>query len=1142
MQKNYPAFKNYLARFVWFQFFWAILFTAGSSYANSRDTSIIVCFGNSTTAPRKNIEKVYPLRLQEALNTKNLPVKVLNAGIGGSHSGSIEDNHFHKKAHALDRLDTAVLSYHPKWVIIAFGINDAWQDSGMNSSPRIPLKQYLNNLNYIIDQIEQQNGKVILMTPNPIGKKHEQWRYDQLKLYSDATRDLATKKKLHLADVWKLFNEYAQSNHSVVDSLLLDGIHPNEKGHEIMAAALISLFEKKIGFAAIKEQSGKITADSLWIATGTSELKGLRMGPFIRLKSRQLLTVDSTKSYISNDEGKTWNSYPLFKEGQSFFIRTERAIIQTKKGTIILAFINEKERANWNWRTDLYDSPDAILPTYIIRSMDGGKTWQHPQKLHNDWTGAIRDIIETKSGNIVFTSMMMRHNPGHHTVLTYSSNDDGLNWKRSDIIDLGGIGHHAGVTESTLEQLKDGRLWMLMRTNWGKIWQCFSSDEGISWDHIQSTNIDASSAPAMLHRLESGRLVLVWNRSFPEGKNSYPLSGGDNQWSEVPTSNHREELSIMFSEDEGVNWSSPVVIAKTLKKKSQIAYPYLFEEQPGKIWITTMYGGLRISLLEKDFIQHAVNDNFGMRLRKAPAKINAIHAPVIVGASPGNESTLIKLSDGTLKIFYINRPGKADKMMSVTSKDGGLNWSTPVKEYNLPGEAYYANQVMQDKNGTIHSVVHIYGTGDKGYRGKHLNLWYTQKKLNDTEWKAPVKIWDGYVGSIRGFIQLSNNRLIIPMTEADPLRAKKPANDETDYGLFNSMVLYSDDSGKNWKISESHLSVEVDPSQVTRYGAIEPNLIELKNGKLWMLIRTNKGHLYQSFSEDFGKTWSKAAPSKFISSDSPATTVRLTDGRIIILWCANQRYDDQRSYANGGREVLHAAISSDEGISWRGFREVLVSPHTITIKGDRGSAYPSAVETNDHKIVFVSGQGEEKSIVCFDPEWLEEKTAFNDFSEGLLPVTMYGKDSSVAVKKSSGKTYLHIKQTTKKTCSPVWNFPMTPKGTVTIKVKSYPDSKGIQLSLNNHYSASYDSLAAKMAPVHFVVHNELLNQKDSSASIKIHWDNTTQKASLYINEKLIQQQPFLHKMEQGFNYLRIGIPENKIDCRGFDLYTFKLSR
>ena len=180
------------------------------------------------------------------------------------------------------------------------------------------------------------------------------------------------------------------------------------------------------------------------------------------------------------------------------------------------------------------------------------------------------------------------------------STTDGRSWRRSNVIDLGGVGHHGGVTEATIEQLKDGRLWMLLRTNWKFFWEVFSDDEGSSWRDTRATTIDASSAPGLLKRLASGRLVLIWNRYFPEGQISFPLSGGDNQWSEVPVSNHRQELSIKFSGDDGRTWTAPVVIAR--KKDTWLAYPYLFEIHPGDVWITTMQGDLRVKLHEQDFV------------------------------------------------------------------------------------------------------------------------------------------------------------------------------------------------------------------------------------------------------------------------------------------------------------------------------------------------------------------------------------------------------------------------------------------------------------------------------------------------------------------------------------------------------------
>jgi sialidase-1 len=327
-------------------------------------------------------------------------------------------------------------------------------------------------------------------------------------------------------------------------------------------------------------------------------------GPFVKREDGAIVAVNSTESLVSRDGGQTWNARPLFTAEQQaarpLVLRDERAVLRTQSGAIIVAFMNDREK-HWTWKNELHDAPGAILPTYAMRSLDGGQTWQDIHKLHDDWTGAVRDIIQTKEGRVIIAAQKMLHDPGRHATVTYWSDDNGRSWKSSNVIDLGGQGHHGGNMEPTLVELNDGRVWMLIRTNWGEFWSAWSHDGGRNWRVLQPSGIAASSAPAIIKRLASGRLAFVWNQLYPEGQTSFKLSGGDGIWSETPVSNHREELSIAFSSDEGKNWSQPVVLARQPGK--WLSYPYLFEPQPGKLWLTTMQGGLRVEFSEADFVR-----------------------------------------------------------------------------------------------------------------------------------------------------------------------------------------------------------------------------------------------------------------------------------------------------------------------------------------------------------------------------------------------------------------------------------------------------------------------------------------------------------------------------------------------------------
>lgn len=354
--------------------------------------------------------------------------------------------------------------------------------------------------------------------------------------------------------------------------------------------------------------SGLRAGEPPWIHPLAKRLPFDKQGPFVHLEDGGILAIDAASSYVSRDGGKTWSEpRPLFPDDRDIRVSNERALLRTESGVIIAAFMNLEER-HWTWDNKLRDAPEARLPTYVMRSLDGGETWRDIQKLHVDWTGAIRDMIETSDGRVIFTSMKMRHDPGRHSVLTYSSTDEGKTWTASNLIDLGGSGHHGGVTEPTLVELEDDRIWMLIRTNWGEFWSAYSHDGGKFWRVIKPSGIPASSAPGLIKRLASGRLVLVWNRPLPEGKSDWPLSGGDGLWSRAPVSNHREELSIAFSDDDGASWTKPVVIAHARDTSASgsrrwVSYPYVFEKSPGELWITTMQGGLRMSLREEDFVE-----------------------------------------------------------------------------------------------------------------------------------------------------------------------------------------------------------------------------------------------------------------------------------------------------------------------------------------------------------------------------------------------------------------------------------------------------------------------------------------------------------------------------------------------------------
>src|SRR5690606_25608040 len=144
--------------------------------------------------------------------------------------------------HGRDRFGE-VLALRADWVLIWFGINDAWVDDEQAGPSRISLEKYKENLNYFIHEIGKQGDQVILMTPNPLGHRYESWRAKRLARYRTATVRVAKANGVVLVDVWKLFNKEVRKNGGSMDDLLLDGMHPNDRAHKLIAKALKNVIQ-----------------------------------------------------------------------------------------------------------------------------------------------------------------------------------------------------------------------------------------------------------------------------------------------------------------------------------------------------------------------------------------------------------------------------------------------------------------------------------------------------------------------------------------------------------------------------------------------------------------------------------------------------------------------------------------------------------------------------------------------------------------------------------------------------------------------------------------------------------------------------------------------------------------------------------
>jgi sialidase-1 len=275
----------------------------------------------------------------------------------------------------------------------------------------------------------------------------------------------------------------------------------------------------------------------------------------------------------------------------------------TPEGTLIHIVRDRRSFVKLEYQDGAFLSDQARSVIYALRSVDGGKTWKDAQIIQDAYCGAMRDIIVTRRGNVV--ASLQAWDPIHerHVTTLHTSTDDGRSYHQSVVDNKIGRGLHDGLFESAITELSDGSLWLLGRTSRGVFWQSRSTDGGLTWSEPTPTDISAGGYPAALLQLASGRLVLAWNRFYPDGYEGRTdlvnMAGTSWYWGTQATSRFNRELSIMFSEDDGQSWTQPLVIVAGRQDFAALAYPHLMERQPGEIhlWAGTFSG----RMFEADF-------------------------------------------------------------------------------------------------------------------------------------------------------------------------------------------------------------------------------------------------------------------------------------------------------------------------------------------------------------------------------------------------------------------------------------------------------------------------------------------------------------------------------------------------------------
>lgn len=503
---------------------------------------------------------------------------------------------------------------------------------------------------------------------------------------------------------------------------------------------------------------------------------------------------------------------------------------------------------------------------------------------------------------------------------------------------------------------------------------------------------------------------------------------------------------------------------------------------------------------------------------------------------------LAALPDGTLAAYFIEvrGPGLAptppvQHMLCRISRDHGKTWSEPETLFTFPKEegGFGFHGTLVDQQGEVHFLVmNDNNTGMLRYREvkpgqtaveprdkQRLDICHIRSSDGRTKWSKPKKIWEGRVSDLQSVLQLKSGRIILPF--GDTVRGRNWSNRGegfaafTFFGEFDTHVLYSDDNGDTWKKSESILRTPT-PNNFGSFGAVEPVLMQLKDGRVWMLLRTQLGRLWESYSDD-GSVWSDPKPTAITSSDAPAGLVRLKDDRLVLLWNNCQRFP----YARGGRQVLHAAVSDDDGKTWRGKREVLRDPlrnDPPPVTGDHGVSYTYPIVGHDGRVLYTMWvqTGEGRSIESFDPDWVVQTSAKDDLS-GLDAWSVFGTKGA----ETDGNTLsLRKADAAWPAGGATWNFPLARSGSIKMRVQADKDfgdkGGGALLMLTDHFSPAFD-----LEDRYYSLFNTPLDLEPGKwTDLELRWNGDKQTCDVILDGKpvkTLQQQ----RDSDGPTYLRV---------------------
>jgi predicted neuraminidase len=240
------------------------------------------------------------------------------------------------------------------------------------------------------------------------------------------------------------------------------------------------------------------------------------------------------------------------------------------------------------WNPVLFDAPGKQLMLFykvgpspqrwwgmVQASLDGGQTWQRPKRLPDGILGPIKNkpVLLSDGTLLASSSTESPENPSKWRVHFERSRDLGVTWTT--------VAPAPGNTQAPIDAIQPsvlfqagGQLEAVGRTRAGRIFETWSSDNGLTWTPISLTPLPNPNSGIDAVTLRDGRHIVVYNH----------------------TGQGRSPLNVALSRD-GKSWLAALVLESEL---GEFSYPAVIQTRDDLVHISYTWKRQRIKHVTLD--------------------------------------------------------------------------------------------------------------------------------------------------------------------------------------------------------------------------------------------------------------------------------------------------------------------------------------------------------------------------------------------------------------------------------------------------------------------------------------------------------------------------------------------------------------